>query len=117
MAATLTVAVVCVIIGLYKAIDEMRTARHKLFAQQVPSIAPPRHVPASWQTVTHVYPLPATTKRSGPFLGNRVLGIYHLPDCDWVTQINAPNLVSFTSSADAASHGYKPCRICSPPSS
>ena len=117
VAATLTVAVVCLVIGLYKAIDEARAARRKQLTQQwvAQSIAPSRPGPASWQTVTHVYSLPPAAKRTGPLLGNRVLGIYHLPDCDWVTQISKANLVSFSGSADAASHGYKPCRICSPP--
>ena len=118
-AAMFTVSVICIIIGLRKAVLEARAARHKQVAQQAAaqSIAPPRSGPASWQTVTHVYSLPSAPKRSGPLLGNRVLGIYHLPDCDWVTQITTPNLVSFTTSSDATTHGYKPCRICSPPSS
>jgi hypothetical protein len=117
LAASLTVAIVCLIVGVYKAVEESRTARQKLLAKQQLSILPPRGGPASWQTLTHVYPLPPATKRTGPFLGNRVLGIYHQPDCDWVTQISQPNLISFTSQSDATSHGYKPCRICSPPSS
>ena len=117
LAATLTVAVVCLVIGLYRAIDDARTARNKSFVQQSAglSIPPPRHGPASWQTVTHVYSLPPVIKRTGPLVGNRVLGIYHLPDCNWVTQISQPNLVSFSGAPDATSHGYKPCRICSPP--
>jgi hypothetical protein len=115
MAATLTVAVVCLIVGLYKALEEARTARQRQIAKQQLSIYPPRGGPNSWQTVTHVYPLPPATKKPLPLLGNRVLGIYHLPDCDWVTQISQPNLVSFPSSSEATTHGYKPCRICSPP--
>lgn len=116
LAATLAVVLVCMIIGVYKAVEEARLARRKQVAQQAAlSSAPPRPGPASWQTVTHLYPLPPATKRSGPLLGNRVLGIYHLPDCDYVTQVSQANMVSFTSSSDATSHGYKACRICSPP--
>lgn len=116
-ASTFAVAVVCLIVGLYKAVDAMRVARQQLLAKQMLSVppGPPRFGPASWQTVTHLYPLPNATKKSGPLLGNRVLGIFHQPDCDWVTQISKPNLVSFTSTTDATSHGYKPCRVCSPP--
>jgi hypothetical protein len=117
LAATVTVILVCLVIGFYKAWDDATTSQHKRFATQNLSIYPPRGGPPSWQTVTHVYSLPPTPKKSGPLLGNRVLGIYHLPDCDWVTQISKPNLVSFPSSSEAALHGYKPCRICSPPSS
>lgn len=114
LAATLTVAVVCLIVGLFKAIDDARHPLKKQMAKQQLSILP-RAGPASWQTVTTVYSLPDPVKKPVPLLGNRVLGIYHLPDCDWVTQISQPNLVSFPSSSEAALHGYKPCRICSPP--
>ena len=115
MASTITVAVVCTIVGVYKAVDASRTAIQQQLAKQMQPPPLPRGGPASWQTVTHLYPLPPATKKYGPLLGNRVLGIYHQPDCDWVTQISKPNLVSFTSISDANSHGYKPCRICSPP--
>jgi serine/threonine protein kinase len=116
--ATLSYAMICLIIGLYRSVDEARTARRKQIAHRTGALptAPPLHGPASWQTVTHLYSLPPATRRSGPLIGNRVLGIYHLPDCDWVGQISKPNLVSFGSSPEASSHGYKPCRICSPAS-
>ena len=118
IAATLAIAVISVIVGVYKALAEAQTAWRKKISQQVATqtIAPPRSGPGSWQTVTNVYSLPPVTRRTGPLMGNRVLGIYHLADCDYVTKISQPNLVSFTSSADATTHGYKPCRICSPPS-
>ena len=117
LAATLTVAVVCVIVGLYKAVEEARSAtRQRQLAKQQFSILSPRGGPGSWQTtITHVPTLRSAGKKPVPLLGNRVLGIYHLPDCDWVTQISQPNLVSFPSSTEATTHGYKPCRICSPP--
>lgn len=103
--------------GVYKATELARAARLKQASLQT-SLAPvppaPRRSPLSWQTVTHVYPLPASPKPPQPIVGNRVLGIYHLENCDWVEQISAANTVTFASPSEAASHGYKACRICSP---
>jgi methylphosphotriester-DNA--protein-cysteine methyltransferase len=47
-------------------------------------------------------------------VGNLVLGIYHLEDCDWVEHISTKNRVSFSTASEAISHGFKPCQICSP---
>ena len=107
--------------GVYKANEFARAARLKQATLPSASLPPlpavpptPRRSPLSWQTVTHVYPLPTPPKPPQPIVGNRVLGIYHLEDCDWVEQITAANTVTFASASEAASHGYKACRICSP---
>ena len=103
--------------GIYKANELVRNSQLKQ-AAPLPPLPPapptPRRSPLSWQTVTHVYPLPAPAKPPQPIVGNRVLGIYHLEDCDYVEQISAASTVTFASSSEAASHGYKACRICSP---
>jgi predicted Ser/Thr protein kinase len=115
--ATLTMTLWALIWGVYKANELARTARLKQAAALQSSLPPapaPRRSPPSWQTVTHVYPLPAPAKPTQPIVGNRVLGIYHVENCDWVDQITAANMVSFASASEAASHGYKACRICSP---
>lgn len=51
---------------------------------------------------------------SDPFIGNIVLGIYHVENCDWVDRISTKNRVGFSTGSEAVSHGFKPCRICSP---
>lgn len=117
LVATITMLLWALFTGVYKANELARNARLKQAAQaSLPPAAPtPRRNPLSWQTVTHVYPLPAPApKPPQPIVGNRVLGIYHLQDCDWVEQITAANTVTFASASEAASHGYKACRICSP---
>lgn len=114
LVATITMSLWALATGVYKANELARNARFKHPAP-VPTAPPtPRRNPLSWQTVTHVYPLPAPPKPPQPIIGNRVLGIYHLQDCDWVEQISAANTVTFASPSEAASHGYKACRICSP---
>ncbi|HKG96782.1 MAG TPA: Ada metal-binding domain-containing protein, partial [Pyrinomonadaceae bacterium] len=55
-----------------------------------------------------------STTASDPFIGNLVLGIYHVEHCDWVDQISTKNRVNFSTASEAISHGFKPCQICSP---
>jgi hypothetical protein len=116
--ATIAMWVWAMIWGVHKAKALALNAQLKqaspLSLGTVPPAPTPRRSPLAWQTVTHVYPLPTPPKPSQPIVGNRVLGIYHLENCDWVQQISAANLVTFASDSEAAAHGYKACRICSP---
>lgn len=131
LAAIVCVTIACLTYGLYRAIEEQRKGyRLTLTTQRSASLPPvvPRPVwltPISQQPspiipiappIITQPPLPPVTQSSEPFIGNRVLGIYHLRDCDWVEQISTANIVSFASASEASSHGYKPCRICSPAS-
>ena len=59
-------------------------------------------------------PVSVTATAADPFVGNEVLGIYHLEHCDWVNRISTKNRVGFSTASEAISHGFKPCRICSP---
>ena len=92
--------------------------------------SPPAHVPRSWMPPPAVTappptqatpwtppvnaPTPITPAASDPFVGNIVLGIFHVANCDWVDHISTKNRVGFSSGSEAVSHGFKPCRICSP---
>jgi predicted Ser/Thr protein kinase len=113
LAAAILGAMVCFSYGLVRAAEEARNARRRLAAQRL-SIVPPHQTPGSWQTLPHSTVPSAVSSRTGPFVGNRVLGIYHVPDCNWVQQIASANIVGFATAAEALSHGFKPCRICSP---
>ena len=125
LAAIVCVTVACLVYGLFRAIEESRGP------QRLPTLAhrtgalPPltgRQSTVPWQSGPSLPPLPQPPAQAlSPvalprtrFIGNRVLGIYHARDCDWVHQISAPNVVGFKSRSEASSHGYKPCRICSP---
>ena len=70
-----------------------------LFAPK-PSGAPPAPPPA------------AASAR--PVVGNRSLGIYHLPDCDWAARVPQRQRADFDSPATALNAGYRPCRVCKP---
>jgi hypothetical protein len=57
---------------------------------------------------------PVSITSADPIIGNTALNIYHLTNCEWVSRIVNKNRVTFRSGLEAASAGYKPCRICSP---
>lgn len=123
VAAVLCVTVACLVYGLFRAIEESRGAQRlnplPQRSSSFPSITgrqnPVARTPSMQPLPQPPSPLLSPAAMSPePFIGNRVLGIYHLRNCDWVHQISAANLVGFTSGSEATSHGYKPCRICSP---
>jgi hypothetical protein len=64
--------------------------------------------PQQQQTAMHAAAVPR------PVIGNRTLGIYHLPDCDWADKIARNSRVEFDSASDAHSYGFRPCRVCKP---
>jgi len=111
----------CLTFGLVRAIDEsVKAKRGGVFAVRQPAVAlaPPDPVPlpaSSWNPqVSLPAPPAATASVSERFVGNVALGIYHLPTCDWVDRMSKKNRVGFSSASEARSHGFKPCRICSP---
>jgi Metal binding domain of Ada len=124
LAAILCVTIACLVYGLYRAIEESRGAQRLGPLSQRSGALPPitgRQNPAAWHSGPPL-PLPQPLAQTPSpvalprtrFIGNRVLGIYHARNCDWVHQISAANIVGFKSTTEASSHGYKPCRICSP---
>lgn len=137
-AALICMVLGCITFGLVRAIDESRKATKGLShsgAWQAPPISAhssPAHVNSAWippPTISAPPPKqqslwtppvnPATPTAiapvvSDPFVGNIVLGIYHQENCNWVGQISTKNRVGFSTSSEAVSHGFKPCRICSP---
>ena len=120
LVATIAMSVFALVWGAHKATELARAARLKQAMSQsaLPPVSAtpttPRRSPLSWQTVTHVYPLPTPAKPQHSIVGNRVLGIYHVETCDWVEQISTANMVTFATPSEALLHGYKACRICFP---
>jgi hypothetical protein len=76
--------------------------------------APPPKQATPWLPPVNSPGPPVTTAVADPFVGNIVLGIYHVENCDWVDRISTKNRVGFSSGSEAVSHAFKPCRICSP---
>lgn len=123
-------AMVCMVIGgltygVVKAQDEARKAKKLGPGKwQPPTIsAPPPAQQFSLSFTPQITPPPApatpppsavTPNLSDPFVGNIVLGIYHVESCNWVDRISTKNRVGFSTASEAQSHGFKPCRICSP---
>ena len=117
----------CLVYGFVRALDEALKAgtSNLITGRQQPAIiapgppslpppSPPQSFAGSWNPrVSLPVRVPGTTAAE-PFVGNLVLGIYHLGDCDWVERISSKNRVSFSTASEAISHGFKPCQICSP---
>lgn len=118
--ALVCLAIGCFTFGLLRALDESRKARLNLTPAWQPGavpVAPPNpqpQLPTSWNAQPGLPPSAAANAGSDPFIGNLVLGIFHLGNCHWVDSISVKNRVGFTTAADAKAHGFKPCRICSP---
>ena len=117
-AAFVCLSIGCITFGLVRSIDEaLKAKRGRLSSGWQPSpvtIAPPlQSVPNPRVNVPTAL---SNTSASDPFVGNLVLGIYHLEKCDWVDRISTKNRVGFSTVSEAVSHGFKPCRICFPQS-
>jgi hypothetical protein len=118
-AALVCLAIGCLTFGLVRAIDESRKATRPGLAAgwqhaAVSAPPPPPNFPATWTPQPVPLPTTATNAAPDPFIGNLVLGIFHLENCHWVDTISLKNRVGFTTAADARAHGFKPCHICSP---
>ena len=51
------------------------------------------------------------------FVGSKNSDVYHYPDCHWAGKIKPDNLVYFDTVEDAINAGYRPCKVCKPPTS
>ena len=51
------------------------------------------------------------------FVGSKNSDVYHYPDCYWAGKIKHENLVYFDTAEDAINAGYRPCKVCKPPTS
>ena len=120
--ALVCLSIGCLTFGLARSIDgaikASRTKMHVTYQQTSvvvpPSLAPQQGLAPSWTSQANVPTAVVNTGPSEPFVGNLVLGIYHLAHCDWVNRISTRNRVGFSTASEAISHGFKPCRICSP---
>ena len=78
-----------------------------------PAPPPPTLFAATAKGAPPATPPPAAVA-ARPVVGNRSLGIYHLPDCDWAARVPARQRADFDSAASALAAGYRPCRVCKP---
>ena len=110
----ISVFMVCLIAGFIRAQQIARRAYISATPKQaISSTASQVGAPLHTQTPRRA---PAGITTNDPLIGNTALNIYHLTDCEWVRQIVSKNRVTFASSSEASSAGYKACRVCSPAS-
>lgn len=58
-------------------------------------------------------PKPELPKPVVMFVGNRLLGIYHKPDCEWAKKIPQGKRMNFYSEDEAKNEKYRRCHVCS----
>jgi len=57
-----------------------------------------------------------STALSGEFWGSVKSDVFHYPDCRYAKKINPVYLIKFSSPELAREAGYRPCKVCKPPS-
>jgi hypothetical protein len=128
-AALMCLALGCLTFGLVRAIDESVKSKRagwsplSLSPPMMTAPPPPPDQQAQFRQTwkpqvslpqVNFPPTVVAPTTTDPFVGNLVLGIYHLENCHWVNRITTKNRVGFATSSEAIQHGFKPCRICSP---
>jgi hypothetical protein len=48
-------------------------------------------------------------------VGSKNSDVYHYPSCHYVDRITPENLIYFDTPKDAIAAGYRPCKVCKPP--
>jgi Micrococcal nuclease (thermonuclease) homologs len=54
---------------------------------------------------------------SSYFVGSKNSDVYHCPWCHYVDRIRPEHLIYFDTPEDAIAAGYRPCKVCNPPTS
>lgn len=70
-------------------------------------------LPLSETSTTQTAPQTAPPKPVVIFVGNRLLGIYHKPECEWAKKIPKGKLISFYNEDEAKKEKYRQCHVCS----
>ncbi len=60
------------------------------------------------------FSLPAVAAEA-KYLGSKKSDVYHYPHCRYVQNIKPENVRTFASAAEALQAGYRPGKVCKPP--
>lgn len=61
--------------------------------------------------------VPLVGSSSGYYVGSINSDVYHYPSCSYADRISPNNLIYFDTPEDAINAGYRPCKVCKPPTS
>ena len=119
LVAIACIGVICLTYGFVRALELAHDAQQaNLFLNNQPPSAPlPAYTAAPPLPMSAPVPhhlTPVSISDPDTIIANRMLSIYHRPDCQWTEQISPKNRVGFSSTSEAMSAGYKPCRVCLP---
>ncbi len=81
-------------------------------AEGTPSIGT---MPSLSSSAVHTGDTSLTSSTQGQFVGSIKSNKYHYPSCQWAQKISPSNEIWFSSSQDARTHEYVPCKACNPP--
>ncbi|HEX8136262.1 MAG TPA: Ada metal-binding domain-containing protein [Pyrinomonadaceae bacterium] len=120
--AIATVATVCFSYGFSRALREAQAAAAAAGGPRAQTLstsqAASAYLPSWYNRAASIPQSPASSlppaSALDSIIGNRTLGIYHLPSCAWASRISRSNQVGFSSSTEARLAGYHPCRVCLP---
>ena len=113
-------AAVLLFYGYLRAVYEAESATNVGAAGGTPPAFPPAASAPTFATAPApaslfaAPPAAAQATAASPVVGNRSLGIYHLPDCDWVAKVAQRQRADFDSPDAARASGFRPCRVCQP---
>lgn len=56
----------------------------------------------------------AAAAKAAQYIGNKHTQVYHKRGCHTLRGLPSSQLIVFSTNADAAACGYKPCQVCKP---
>lgn len=56
----------------------------------------------------------AAAAAAAQYIGNKHTQVYHKRGCHTLRGLPSSQLIAFSTNADAAACGYKPCQVCKP---
>lgn len=56
----------------------------------------------------------AAAAAAAQYIGNKHTQVYHKRGCHTLRGLPSAQLIAFSTNADAAACGYKPCQVCKP---
>ena len=59
--------------------------------------------------------LPIVSSYAATYVGSKNSDVYHYTTCHHAERIKASNRITFPSPEDAQARGYRPCKVCTPP--
>lgn len=109
----------CIIISYIATIYKERQPSQQVVSPPIPQTPRPIYqappvLPTRRPTWQPTLPTQQRQAPAGHVVGSKIRSIYHDPNCEWALKMSHRNRVTFNSSREAKSRGYRPCKVCRP---